>query len=120
MHCKEQNVHDPYRAKAQFVLLYYDHKPDSSNIGNCLQLQSIKNDHEQCVIKVKQTIRERSFLESNRAFVHMEYFPYLEPRFGREETCTILTLGVTLHIGSPNVTKVTYYRQSQIHEQQSR
>ena len=118
--CKEQNVHDPSRVKAQFVIIHYDRKQDGRDTGRCLQLQSIKNDHQQCVIKLGQARMELAFLKSDRAFVHMEYFPYLEPWFEREEDCKLLTLGVSLHVYAPNVKKTTYYRQLQIHEQESR
>ena len=83
-----------------------------STTSRCTRIQSMKNDHELCMIKLL-VLKEVSALESwEKVQFKMNYQTYLKPKMDRDEKCRLLTLGVTVLQDEPIVGNTTHYDNS--------
>ena len=83
-----------------------------STTSRCTRIQSMKNDHELCRIKL-MLLKEVSALESWRKIqFKMNYQTYLKPKMCRDEKCKIIILGVTVLQDEPIVGITTHYDNS--------
>ena len=97
-----------HRIRMQFIGI----RLRDSTTSRCTRIQSMKNDHELCMIKL-MLLKEVSALESwKKVQFKMNYQTYLKPKMGRDEKCKLLALGVTVIQDEPIVGNTTHYDNS--------